>query len=140
MTIELPALPWPKDSLAPHISVETLDYHHGKHHQAYVTNGNKLIEGTEFASMSLEAIVKATAGKADKAGIFNNTAQVWNHTFYWQSMKPKPRCTSRRPRCTSATFEASFMRLNIDSPKNTPPSATPYRPPTSRAPCQVSTE
>ena len=83
MTIELPALPWPKDSLAPHISVETLDYHHGKHHQAYVTNLNKLIAGTPQESASLEEIVKNSSG-----GIFNNAAQVWNHTFYWNSMKP----------------------------------------------------
>ena len=83
MTIELPALPWPKDSLAPHISVETLDYHHGKHHQAYVTNLNKLIAGTPQENASLEDIVKNSSG-----GIFNNAAQVWNHTFYWNSMKP----------------------------------------------------
>ena len=89
MAIELPPLPYSHDALAPHINAQTLQIHHGKHHQAYVTNGNKLIEGTEFASKSLVDIIKATAGKADKAGIFNNTAQVWNHTFYWQSMKPK---------------------------------------------------
>ncbi|MBK8096816.1 MAG: superoxide dismutase [Planctomycetes bacterium] len=88
MPIELPSLPYALDALAPHISAQTLSIHHGKHHQAYVTNGNKLIDGTEFATMALEAIVKATAGKADKAGIFNNAAQVWNHTFYWHSMKP----------------------------------------------------
>ncbi len=89
MALELPPLPYPKDALSPHINVQTLDFHYGKHHQAYVTNGNKLIEGTEFANMPLEDIVKKTAGKPDKAGIFNNAAQVWNHTFYWQSMKPK---------------------------------------------------
>jgi Fe-Mn family superoxide dismutase len=89
MAIELPPLPYAHDALAPHINAQTLQIHHGKHHQAYVTNGNKLIEGTEFANMSLVDIVKATAGKADKQGIFNNAAQVWNHTFYWQSMKPK---------------------------------------------------
>jgi len=89
MAIELPPLPYSLDALAPHISAQTLTIHHGKHHQAYVTNLNKLIEGTEFAGKSLVDIVKATAGKADKAGIFNNAAQVWNHTFYWGSMKPK---------------------------------------------------
>jgi Fe-Mn family superoxide dismutase len=89
MAIELPPLPYALDALAPHINSQTLSIHHGKHHQAYVTNGNKLIEGTEFAGKPLEEIVKATAGKADKAGIFNNAAQVWNHTFYWNSMKPK---------------------------------------------------
>ena len=89
MAIELPPLPYAQDALAPHINAQTLSIHHGKHHAAYVTNGNKLIEGTEFAGKPLVEIIKATAGKADKAGIFNNTAQVWNHTFYWQSMKPK---------------------------------------------------
>lgn len=88
MALELPALPYSNDALAPHINSQTLDIHHGKHHNAYVVNGNKLIEGTEYASMSTEDIIKATAGKADKAGIFNNAAQVWNHTFYWNSMKP----------------------------------------------------
>jgi Fe-Mn family superoxide dismutase len=89
MALELPPLPYALDALSPHINSQTLSIHHGKHHQAYVTNGNKLIEGTEFAGKSLVDIVKATAGKADKAGIFTNSAQVWNHTFYWQSMKPK---------------------------------------------------
>jgi superoxide dismutase, Fe-Mn family len=88
MALELPALPYSNDALAPHINAQTLDIHHGKHHNAYVVNGNKLIEGTEYAAMSTEDIIKATAGKADKAGIFNNAAQVWNHTFYWHSMKP----------------------------------------------------
>ena len=88
MALELPSLPYAHDALSPHINAETLNFHYGKHHQAYVTNGNKLIEGTEFASMDLVAIIKATAGKANKAGIFNNAAQVWNHTFYWNSMKP----------------------------------------------------
>lgn len=83
MAIELPALPWAKDALAPHISEETIDYHYGKHHNAYVTNLNKLIDGTDLASKSLEEIVKASEG-----GVFNNAAQVWNHTFYWNSMKP----------------------------------------------------
>ena len=80
----LPALPYAKDALAPHISVETIDYHYGKHHQAYVTNLNNLIKGTEYESLDLEAIVK----KAPAGGIFNNAAQVWNHTFFWNSMKP----------------------------------------------------
>ena len=83
MAIELPQLPWAKDALAPHISPETIDYHYGKHHNAYVTNLNKLIEGTPNAGKSLEEIVKSSDG-----GIFNNAAQVWNHTFYWNSMKP----------------------------------------------------
>ena len=88
MALELPQLPYAIDALAPHISQETLEYHHGKHHQAYVTNGNKLISGTEYDEMSQEDIIKATANNPEKAGIFNNVAQVWNHTFYWNSMSP----------------------------------------------------
>ncbi len=79
----LPALPYAKDALAPHISEETLDFHYGKHHQAYVTNLNNLIKGTEFESLNLEEIIKKSA-----AGIYNNSAQIWNHTFLWNSMKP----------------------------------------------------
>ena len=86
MALQLPDLPYAKDALAPHINQQTLEIHHGKHHNAYVVNGNKLIDGSEFADMSTEDIIKATAGKADKAGVFNNAAQVWNHTFYWHSM------------------------------------------------------
>ena len=88
MAFELPALPYSGDALEPHISGNTLSFHHGKHHNAYVTNLNKLVDGTDLAGKSLEDIIHATAGKADKAGIFNNAAQVWNHTFYWHSMKP----------------------------------------------------
>ncbi|WP_374510737.1 superoxide dismutase [Niveibacterium sp.] len=80
----LPALPYAKDALVPHISAETFDYHYAKHHQAYVTNLNNLIKGTEFEALDLEAIVK----KAPAGGIYNNAAQVWNHTFFWNSMKP----------------------------------------------------
>jgi Fe-Mn family superoxide dismutase len=83
MPFELPKLPWEKNALAPHISEETLDYHYGKHHNAYVTNLNKLTEGKPEASKSLEELIKTTEG-----GVFNNAAQVWNHTFYWHSMKP----------------------------------------------------
>ena len=79
----LPALPYAMDALAPHISKETFEFHYGKHHQAYATNLNNLIKGTEFAESSLEDIVKKSSG-----GIFNNSAQVWNHTFFWNSMKP----------------------------------------------------
>ena len=89
MALELPSLPYSLDALAPHINSQTLSIHHGKHHAAYVTNGNKLIEGTELAGKSVVDIVKATAGKADKIAIFNNAAQAWNHSFYWSSMKPK---------------------------------------------------
>ncbi len=84
MAIELPALPYARDALAPHISAETIDYHYGKHHQAYVTNLNNLIKGTEFESMDLVAIIKKSQG-----GMFNNAAQIWNHTFYWNSLSPK---------------------------------------------------
>jgi len=83
MEHQLPALPYSMDALAPHISAETLDFHYGKHHQTYVTNLNKLIPGTEFENMSLEEIVKKSSG-----GIFNNAAQVWNHTFYWNCLSP----------------------------------------------------
>jgi Fe-Mn family superoxide dismutase len=83
MAHTLPALPYAMDALAPIVSKETLEFHYGKHHQAYVTNLNNLIPGTEFESASLEEIVKKSSG-----GIFNNAAQVWNHTFYWNSMAP----------------------------------------------------
>ena len=79
----LPALPYAMDALAPHISKETFEYHYGKHHQAYVTNLNNLVKGTEFENLGLEDIVKKSLG-----GVFNNAAQVWNHTFFWSSMKP----------------------------------------------------
>ncbi|MBN2965131.1 superoxide dismutase [Sulfurospirillum sp. T05] len=88
MSFTLPELPYAPNALEPHISANTLGFHHGKHHQAYVTNLNNLIEGTELASQTLEEIIQAVAGDASKAGIFNNAAQVWNHTFYWHSMKP----------------------------------------------------
>jgi superoxide dismutase, Fe-Mn family len=83
MTFELPALPYANDALAPHISAETIEYHYGKHHQTYVTNLNNLVPGTEFEGLSLEEIVKKSSG-----GIFNNAAQIWNHTFYWNSLSP----------------------------------------------------
>lgn len=88
MTITLPNLPYERDALAPHISARTLDFHYGKHHTAYVANLNKLIDGTDLATASLEDIIKNSANDDGKAGIFNNAAQVWNHTFYWQSMTP----------------------------------------------------
>jgi superoxide dismutase, Fe-Mn family len=83
MPFELPALPWEKNALEPHITSETLDYHYGKHHNAYVNNLNGLTEGKPEADKSLEELIKTTEG-----GLFNNAAQVWNHTFYWNSMKP----------------------------------------------------
>lgn len=83
MQHELPKLPYAMDALAPHISKETFEFHYGKHHQAYVTNLNGLVKGSEFENASLEDIVKKSSG-----GMFNNAAQVWNHTFFWNSMKP----------------------------------------------------
>lgn len=88
MAFTLPDLPYAKDALAPHISAETLDFHHGKHHNAYVGKLNGLIESSELADKSLEDIIKISAGDAAQAGIFNNAAQIWNHTFYWHSMAP----------------------------------------------------
>lgn len=84
MSFELPALPYEKNALEPHISAETLEYHYGKHHNAYVVNLNNLLKGSEFEGSSLEAIIKASSG-----GIFNNAAQVWNHTFYWHCLSPQ---------------------------------------------------
>ena len=83
MAFELPALPFAKDALEPHISAETLDFHHGKHHNTYVTKLNGLVEGTDLAEKSLEEIIKTSSG-----GVFNNAAQIWNHTFYWNSLSP----------------------------------------------------
>jgi len=88
MAITLPELPFEKNALSPHISEKTLEFHYGKHHNAYVENTNKLITGTDLAGESLENIIKKTAKDASKAGIFNNAAQVWNHSFYWQCIKP----------------------------------------------------
>jgi Fe-Mn family superoxide dismutase len=85
MTIQLPALPYELNALEPQISKETLEYHYGKHHQAYVTNLNNLIQNTELAEKSLEEIIK----NSSPGGIFNNAAQVWNHTFYWHCLSPK---------------------------------------------------
>ena len=85
------SLPYELDALAPHISKETLEFHYGKHHQTYVTNLNNLIPGTEFENLSLEEIVKKSSG-----GIFNNAAQIWNHTFYWNSLAPGRRRAERQ--------------------------------------------
>jgi Fe-Mn family superoxide dismutase len=88
---ELPDLPYPKDALEPVISARTLDFHYGKHHQGYVNNLNRLIAGTPMDSMPLEKIITATADDAEMANIFNNAAQVWNHTFFWKSLSPSGR-------------------------------------------------
>lgn len=84
----LPPLPYATNALEPHMSAKTFEFHHGKHHNAYVVKLNELIAGTEYAGMKLEDIIMKTAGNPDKAGIFNNAAQIWNHTFFWNSMKP----------------------------------------------------
>ncbi|HBC0644897.1 TPA: superoxide dismutase [Fe], partial [Serratia marcescens] len=83
MSFELPALPYEKNALEPHISAETLEYHYGKHHNTYVVNLNNLVKGSEFEGKSLEEIIKTSNG-----GVFNNAAQVWNHTFYWHCLSP----------------------------------------------------
>ena len=88
MAINLPELPYGKNELAPYINENTIDFHYGKHHNTYVVNLNKLIEGTELANESLENIIMNATNDAAKVGMFNNAAQVWNHTFFWHSMKP----------------------------------------------------
>jgi len=88
MPFTLPDLPFARDALAPHMSAETLDYHHGKHHKAYVDKTNGLIEGTELAGASLVEVIKAAKQKGDK-GLFNNSAQIWNHSFFWQCLAPE---------------------------------------------------
>ncbi|HEX5420022.1 MAG TPA: superoxide dismutase [Gammaproteobacteria bacterium] len=85
----LPPLPWAENALSPAISKNTIEFHYGKHHQAYVNNLNKLVAGTDLADLSLEDLVRRVVGKADKTGVFNNGAQVWNHTFYWNSLSPE---------------------------------------------------
>jgi len=89
MAFELPPLPYASNALEPYITAKTLDFHHGKHHNAYVVNLNNLIKDTPLASAPLERIIRETVGDAGKAGIFNNAAQVWNHTFYWSAMTPQ---------------------------------------------------
>ncbi len=88
MAFQLPDLPYSQDALEPHISANTLSFHYGKHHNAYVTNLNNLTKDSPLAEKSLEDVITETAGDPEKAGIFNNAAQVWNHTFYWNSMSP----------------------------------------------------
>jgi len=83
MTFTLPELPYSKEALAPHMSQETLEYHHGKHHNAYVNNLNNLIKGTKYENMTLEEIILSSEGP-----VFNNSAQIWNHTFFWNSLSP----------------------------------------------------
>jgi Fe-Mn family superoxide dismutase len=105
-SIALPPLPWVENALEPVISANTVAFHYGKHHKTYVDTLNKLIAGTEYADMTLEKIVGATAGKADKAGIFNNAAQAWNHAFYWNSLRAKG--GGEPPSALKQKIEASF--------------------------------
>jgi superoxide dismutase, Fe-Mn family len=102
----LPPLPYAENALEPVISAKTISFHYGKHHKGYVDNLNKLVAGTEFAGMPLEKIITATAGKADKAAIFNNAAQAWNHAFYWKSLSPNG--GGEVPAALKAKIEASF--------------------------------
>ena len=102
----LPSLPYANNALDPVISANTIGFHYGKHHKGYVDNLNKLIAGTEFADLPLEKIITKTAGKADKTAIFNNAAQIWNHTFYWKSMRSKG--GGEPPTSLKQKMEASF--------------------------------
>jgi len=105
----LPPLPFAENALEPTISANTIRVHYGKHHQKYVDTLNQLIAGTELASLTLEQVIAATAGKADKASIFNNAAQVWNHTFYWKSLQPKGGGTP--PASLAKRIDAAFGGL-----------------------------
>lgn len=106
----LPPLPYADNALAPVISTNTIGFHYGKHHKAYIDNLNKLIAGTEFENLPLEKIITQTAGKADKSGIFNNAAQTWNHTFYWHCLMPKG--GGEPPAVLKQKIEASFGSLD----------------------------
>ena len=106
----LPRLPFPDNALEPVISANIIGFHYGKHHKGYVDNLNRLVAGTEFADLSLEKIITETAGKADKTAIFNNAAQIWNHTFYWRSLKPKG--GGEPPPSFKLIIEASFGSLD----------------------------
>jgi Fe-Mn family superoxide dismutase len=110
VSITLPPLPYADNALDPVISAHTLSFHYGKHHKAYVDNLNKLIAGTPLEGQSLEAIIKESAGKPDKAGVFNNSAQIWNHTFYWNSLKPNGGGTP--PAALAKLIERDFGSLD----------------------------
>lgn len=121
MAFTLPDLPYDMDALEPHISARTLDFHYGKHHQAYVTNLNKFVADTPLADKSLEEVIQASVGKGDMTAIFNNAAQVWNHTFYWNGMKAngggEPSGKLKELLLSSfkdmATFEAEFKTAAV---------------------------
>jgi len=105
-SIVLPPLPYAENALEPVISAKTLSFHYGKHHKAYVDNLNKLISGTDYSDLSLEEIIKGTAGRAERAAIFNNAAQIWNHSFYWNSLSLKG--GGEPPAALKHQIEASF--------------------------------
>jgi Fe-Mn family superoxide dismutase len=105
-SIVLPPLPYAENALEPVISAKTLSFHYGKHHKAYVDNLNKLIAGTDYSALSLEEIIKGSAGRPERAAIFNNAAQIWNHTFYWNSLSPKG--GGEPPAALKHKIEASF--------------------------------
>jgi Fe-Mn family superoxide dismutase len=112
----LPALPFADNALDPVISANTLSFHYGKHHKTYVDNLNKLVTGTELADLSLEQVIAASSGRADKVGIFNNAAQIWNHTFYWNSLTPKgggepPTALKQKIEADFGTVEACKQEL-----------------------------
>ena len=108
MAFELPPLPYPMNALEPHMSARTLEFHHGKHHKAYVDNANKMVQDTPLANKSLEEVIQATGKDESKQGLFNNVAQIWNHNFFWKSMRPKGggRPTGDLARAIEETFGA----------------------------------
>jgi len=105
-SIALPPLPYAENALEPVITAKTLSFHYGKHHKAYVDNLNKLITGTDYSELSLDEIIKGTAGRPERTAIFNNAAQIWNHTFYWDSLKPNG--GGEPPHALKQKIEASF--------------------------------
>ena len=111
----LPPLPYAENALEPVITAKTLSFHYGKHHKSYVDNLNKLITGTDYSELSLDEIIKGTAGRPERAAIFNNAAQTWNHTFYWNSMKPNG--GGEPPAALLQKIVASFGSLDGDKLK-----------------------
>ncbi len=109
--IALPPLPWAENALSPYVSANTIGFHYGKHHKGYADNLNKLIAGSELADLPLEKIMTTTAGNAEKQTIFNNAAQVWNHTFYWKSMRPKGGGTP--PTALGAKIDQAFGSFDV---------------------------
>jgi Fe-Mn family superoxide dismutase len=108
--VTLPSLPYAENALEPIITANTIGFHYGKHHKTYVDNLNKFIAGTEYANLSLEKIITSTAGEPEKVAIFNNAAQIWNHSFYWKSMKPNG--GGEPPKALKEKIEASFGSLD----------------------------